>query len=118
MAFTIIQMRFIYTPTSISLVPKILLLVEQIRPATSQINDLRTPVPILLQPRTLETVERITDPLSTANDAFVLVVAEGALVADADEGGGADIGVADGTFAVAFVAEAADGDAGCFAAHY
>ena len=56
--------------------------------------------------------------LAAAHDAFVLVVAEGAFVADADEGGGADVAVADGAFAVAFVAEAADGDAGLLAAHY
>lgn len=47
-----------------------------------------------------------------------MVVAEGALVADADEGCGADVTVAYGALAVAFVAEAADGDAGSLAAHY
>ena len=56
--------------------------------------------------------------LPTAHDALVLVVAKGALVADADEGRGAHVAVADGAFAVAFVAEAADGDAGLLAAHY
>ena len=92
-------------------------LVKQIRPRASQINNLRTPIPILLEARTLEAIKRITDPLTTADDAFVLVVAKGALVADAHEGCGADVGVADGAFAVAFVAEAADGDAGLLAAH-
>lgn len=86
-------------------------------PRASQVYNLRTPVPILLQSRTLEAVERIRDALTTADDALVLVVAEAALVADADEGRGADVGVADGAFAVAFVAEAADGDAGLLAAH-
>ena len=56
--------------------------------------------------------------LATAHDALVLVVAKGAFVADADEGGRAHVAVADGAFAVAFVAEAADGDAGLLAAHY
>lgn len=93
-------------------------LVKQIRPRTPQVDNLRTPIPILFQTGTLETVEGITDPLAAAYDAFVLVVSEGALVADADEGCGTDVGVADGAFAVAFVAEAADGDAGLLAAHY
>ena len=91
---------------------------EQISPRTPQIDNLRTPIPILLQARTLEAVEGVADPFAAAHDAFVLVVAEGALVADAHEGGGTHVGVADGTFAVAFVAEAADGDAGLLAAHY
>lgn len=56
--------------------------------------------------------------LAAAHDAFVLVVAKGALVADADESCGAHVAVADGAFAVAFIAEAADGDAGLLAAHY
>jgi hypothetical protein len=100
------------------MIPKILLLIKQIRPRTAQIDDLRTPITILLQSRTLEAVERIRYPFATADDALVLVVAEGAFVADADEGGGAHVGVADGAFAVAFIAEAADGYAGGFAAHH
>ena len=110
--------NYSHTSTLIRLIPKILLLIKQIRPATPQIDNLRTPIPILLQPRTLKTVERITDALAATDDAFVLVVAEGAFIAHAHEGGGPDVGVADGTFAVTFVAEAADGDAGRFAAHY
>ena len=91
---------------------------KQIRPRTAQINNLRTPIAILLQPCTLEAVKSITDALATAHDAFVLVVAERALVADADQGCGPHVGVADGAFAVAFVAEATDCYAGLFAAHY
>ncbi|WEW61170.1 Twinfilin-1 [Emydomyces testavorans] len=68
-------------------------------------------------PRALKAVERVADPLASADNAFVLVVSKGAFVADTNEGGGADVGVADGAFAVAFVAEPADGDAGLFAAH-
>jgi hypothetical protein len=100
------------------MIPKILLLVEQIRPTTTQIYNLRTPVPVLLQPRALEAVERIADALAAAHNALVLVVAEGAFVADARERGGAHVRVADGAFAVAFVAESADGDSGLLAAHY
>lgn len=99
------------------MIPEILLLVKQIRPRTPQIDNLRTTIPVLLQPRALKAVESVRDALAAADDAFVLVVAEGAFVADAHEGRGADVGVADGAFAVAFVAEAAEGDAGHFAAH-
>ena len=99
------------------MIPKILLLVEQIGPRASQIDDLRTAIPILLQPRAFETVERVTDPFPAAHDALVLVVAEGAFVADSDEGCGADVAVADGAFAVTFVAEAADCYAWLLAAH-
>jgi hypothetical protein len=100
------------------MIPKILLLIKQIRPATPQIDNLRTPIPILLQPRTLETIESVRDAFPTAHDALVLVVAEAALVADAREGRGAHVRVAHGAFAVAFVAQAADGDAGLLPAHY
>ena len=90
------------------MIPKILLLIKQIRPRTPQIDNLRAPIPILLQPRTLKAVERIADALAAAHHAFVLVVAEAALVADAHERGGPHVAVADGAFAVAFVAEASD----------
>ena len=55
--------------------------------------------------------------LAATNDALVLVVAKGALVADADEGRGPHVAVADGALAVALIAEAADGDARLLAAH-
>lgn len=100
-----------------SIIPKTLFLVKQIRPRTPQVDNLRTAIAILLQARTLEAVERVTDALTTAHDALVLVVAEGALVADAHEGGGTHVGIAHGAFTVAFVAQAADGDAGLLAAH-
>ena len=100
------------------MIPKILLLVKQIRPTTAQIYDLRAPIPVLLQSRTLEAVEGVADALATAHHALVLVIAEGTLVADTGEGRGAHVGVADGALAVAFVAEAADGYASLLAAHY
>jgi uncharacterized Rossmann fold enzyme len=56
--------------------------------------------------------------LATTDHAFVLVVAEGALVAYTDERSRSDVTVADWAFAVALVAEATDGNAGLFAAHY
>ena len=99
------------------MISEILLLIEQIRPTTTQIYNLRTSIPVLLQACTLEAVEGVRDTLATAYDAFVLVVAEGTFVADAGEGGRAHVGVANGAFAVALVAEAADGDARLLAAH-
>ena len=100
------------------MIPEILLLVEQIRPRTSQVDDLRTAVPILLQPCTLKTVESVRDPFPAADDALVLVVAKGAFIADTHEGGRAHVAVTNGTFAITLVTEASEGYAGLFAAHY
>ena len=100
------------------MIPKILFLVEQIRPRAAQVDDLRTAIPILLQPRTFKAVERIADALAAADDALVLVVAEAAFVADAHQSCRAHVAVADGALAVAFVAEAADCYARLLAAHY
>jgi hypothetical protein len=46
------------------MIPEILLLVEQIRPRTTQIDDLGTPISILLKPCTFEAVESVRDALS------------------------------------------------------
>lgn len=99
------------------MIPKILLLVKQIRPATTQIYDLRTAVTILLQARAFEAVEGVGNSLATAHDAFVLVVAEGALVADVSQGCRAHVGIADGAFTIALVAKAANGYSSLLAAH-
>ncbi len=56
--------------------------------------------------------------LTTANHTLILVIPKAALIADAYERCGANIGIADGTFAVAFIAEAADSNAGLLPAHY
>jgi hypothetical protein len=101
-----------------SVIPVILFLVEQIRPAASQIDDLRTSIPVLLKPSTFKAVEGIADPFPTTYDAFVLVIAEAAFVADAHKGCGTHVGVTDRAFAIAFVAETTHRDAGSFAAHY
>jgi len=98
--------------------PPRLFLIKQIRPGRTQVNNLRTPIAILLESRTLEAVEGVADPFAAAHDAFVLVVAETALVANAYHCCGPDVGVAYRAFAVAFVAEAADCYAGGFAAHH
>ena len=86
-------------------------------PRAPQVNNLGAAVAVLLEARALEAVEGVRDALAAADDALVLVVAEAALVADADERRRADVRVADGALAVALVAEAADGDAGLLAAH-
>lgn len=99
------------------MIPETFLLVEQIRPRTSQIDDLGASIAILLETRTFKAVERITDALATADHTLVLVVSERALVANADESRGAHVGIADGTFSVAFVTQTADRDAGLLAAH-
>lgn len=100
------------------MIPKTLFLVKQVRSRTSQIDNLGTPVSVLLQPRTLKAVERVADSLAATDDAFILVVAERALVADPYQGRGPHVRVADWTLAVAFVAEPADRDARLFSAHY
>lgn len=99
------------------MIPETFLLVKQIGPRTSQIDNLGTSIAILLKARAFKAVERITDALAAADDTLVLVVSEGALVADADQGCWAHVGIADGTFSVAFVTQAADRNAGLLAAH-
>ena len=94
-----------------------LLLIEQIRPRTAQVDNLRTAIPIFLQSRALKAVVGVANALGAANDTSILVVSEGALVADADQGRGTHVGVAHGTFAVTLIAQAADRDAGLLAAH-
>ena len=108
----------------LSMIPKILLLVEQIRSRTAQIDNLRTPIPILFQPRTFETVKGVRDALSplplasirppkegreeaylsATDNTFILVVAKGAFVTDTDECCRAHVAIADGAFAVTFIA--------------
>ncbi|KAG7051035.1 peroxin 26 [Colletotrichum scovillei] len=91
---------------------------KQVGPGAAEVYNLGAPVAVLFEARALEAVKGVRDALAAADDALVLVVSERAFVADADEGRGADVGVADGALAVALVAEAADGDAGLLAAHY
>lgn len=99
------------------MIPKVFLLVEQIRPTTSQVDNLRAPIPIFFQSCTLEAVECITDTFATANDTFVLVIAERTFVANPNEGCRSHVGIANRAFAVAFVAKTTDGDSGSLATH-
>ena len=119
------------------MIPKILLLVEQIRSRTAQIDDLGTPIPIFFQPRTFETIEGVRDALSplplasispaeegpwdaylsATDNTFILVVAKRAFITDTDECCRAHVAIADGAFAVTFVAETADCYAGLLTTH-
>ena len=101
----------------ISMIPKVFLLVEQIRPTTSQVDNLWTTISILFQSCTLEAVERVTDTFTTANDAFVLVIAERTFITDPNEGSRSHVGIANRAFAIAFVAKTTDGDSGSLATH-
>jgi hypothetical protein len=55
--------------------------------------------------------------LSTADNTFVLVISKAAFITDSDEGGGANVGVADWAFAITLVAETSNGNACLLAAH-
>lgn len=66
----------------------------------------------------LETVKRIRNTLAAADNTLVLIVPKAALVANADQRGGAHVAIAHGTLAVALVAESADGYTALLAAHY
>jgi hypothetical protein len=99
------------------LIPEILFLVEEICPRTTQINNLRAAISVFLQTCAFETVEGIADTLSSTDDTFVLVIAEGAFVADTDQRCWSNIAVTHWTFAIAFVAKAAYRYAGLLAAH-
>ena len=56
--------------------------------------------------------------LTAANNTLVLVISKAALVANANKGGRTNVGVADGTFAIAFIAQSTDSNTRLLAAHY
>ncbi|KAI1340496.1 hypothetical protein F5Y15DRAFT_406780 [Xylariaceae sp. FL0016] len=68
---------------------------------TTQINDLGAAVAVFLEAGALKAIEGVRDALAATDDALVLVVAEGAFIADADEGSWAYVGVANRALAVA-----------------
>jgi hypothetical protein len=73
------------------MISKVLLLVEQIRPTAPQIDNFGTPIAVFLEACAFEAVKGVGNTFATAYDALVLVVAEGAFVADAGEGGWAHV---------------------------
>ena len=54
------------------MIPEILLLVKQICPRASQIDNLWTTIPILFQPRTFKAVKRVRDSLLTQTSVYIL----------------------------------------------
>ena len=64
------------------MIPEVLFLVEQVRPRAAKVDDFRASVPVLLKSRAFEAVEGIRDSLSSADHALVLIISEGAFVAD------------------------------------
>ena len=115
----------LYTDTSLqrqgcanaSMVSKTFLLIEQVCPTTTEIDDLRAAVSILLQSGALEAIKGITDSFSSANYTFVLIISKRAFVAYADERCWAHVAIAHRTLPIALVAQTADRYAGLFAAH-
>lgn len=104
-------------PLPVLVISEVLFLVEQICSRRSQVYNLWAPVAVLLQLRAFVTIVTVGYPFATADDALVLVVSEGTFVADTRKSGRADIAVTHGAFAIAFIAETSDGDAGLLAAH-
>ena len=105
-------------PLLLSLLEAVLLpLVKQVRLRAAQIDDLRAPISVLFHLCAFSTIIGIGNPRTAANHAPPLIRPIIALVADSNEGTGSDIRIAHHTFAVAFFAEAPDGDARLLAAH-
>jgi len=92
------------------MIPEILFLVKQVGSRGSQVYDLWASISVLLQSGTFEAVECVRDPLSSAYYTLVLVISKTTFIADAYEGCGSDVGIANRAFAVALVAETSDGN--------
>ena len=88
----------------LSVISEILLLVEEVRPRRSEVDNLGASIAIFFEPRTLKAVEGVADSFAAANDTLVLIIPERALVTDPNKGGGSDIAIADRTFAITLVA--------------
>jgi len=92
-------------------------LIKQICLCTTQIHNLGTSIPILTHLYTLLAIISIGDTNTATNDTPSLEGAVIALIANVDDGGGVDEGIANDAFSIALFAEAPDGNAGLFAAH-
>jgi hypothetical protein len=99
-------------------IAKILLLIEEVGPRRSEIDDLRTSIAILFESGALETVEGVGNTFAATDDTFVLVITERTFITDACQSRRSNVGIAHRTLPVAFVAQSADGDSGLLAAHY
>jgi len=94
-----------------------LALVEQICPRRTEIYNLWTTVSVFFEPRALVAVKGVRDALAATDDALSRIVSKRAFIAYPNERSRPHVGIADGTFSVAFVAQAADGDAGLLSTH-
>jgi hypothetical protein len=110
------NLGMVSSPT-VLVISKILLLIEEIRSTRAQIYDLWASISVLLKSCAFEAIESIGDTLSTAHDTLVLVISKATFIANPDKGCGANVGIADWAFAVAFIAETSDSNARLFAAH-
>ncbi|KAL8672077.1 MAG: hypothetical protein Q9168_003437 [Polycauliona sp. 1 TL-2023] len=82
-----------------------------------EVDNFGASIAIFLEPCALKTVESVADPFTATYDAFILIVAKGAFIADANERGRPDITITDRTFAVTFVAQSSYGYPRLLSAH-
>lgn len=59
----------LYAHQPASMIPEILLLVKQIRPRTTQIDNLRATIPVLFETRAFEAVEGVGDTLRVPKES-------------------------------------------------
>lgn len=86
------------------MISEILLLVEEVRPRRSKVDNLGASIAIFFEPRTLKAVEGVADSFAATNNTFVLIIPKRAFIADSNEGGGSDIAIADRALAITLVA--------------
>jgi len=91
--------------------------VKEVGLGAAKVDNFGTPISILLLLAALATVIRIGDARPTADHASTLVRAVVTLVTNPYQSCGSNVTVADYTFAIAFLAKSADGNAGLLAAH-
>jgi len=91
--------------------------IEQVRLRATQIDYFRTTVSIFFRYSALLAIVGIGDSLASTNHASTLVGPVIALITHSDESAWSDIGIAYDTFAIAFLAEPANGNARLLSAH-
>jgi len=98
--------------------PILLPLIKQICFRTSQIHNFATSISILPRLNTLPTIISIRNTHPTTNDTPPFKRSVITLIANMNNGGRIDEGIANDAFAIAFFAKTSDGDARLFSAHY
>jgi len=99
-------------------ISKVLLLVEEIRPRTSQVDNFGATIAVLFQSCAFKAIKRIRNTLPTTYNTLVLIVPKRALIAYADQSSGSNVAVANGALAITFVAQTANSNAGLLTAHH